>query len=84
MRNDHVNTEQAARILMVGKRTLEKWRAKNYGPKYEKVGSSIYYRIPKLYYWLGKRKWYIGIVDIHKSNGPLGDIIIKEAFYAED
>lgn len=43
-----LNTDQAAEILRVSRRTLEGWRSRGQGPAVVKLGSLCYYRMEDL------------------------------------
>ena len=47
-----MNQSEAAVILAVSARTLEKWRVKGGGPLFVKVGSSVRYRFCDLQAWI--------------------------------
>lgn len=47
-----MNQSEAAVILGVSARTLEKWRVKGGGPLFVKVGSSVRYRVCDLQSWI--------------------------------
>lgn len=40
---EKINTHEAAKILGVRPNTLERWRSKNKGPRYSKIGSRVLY-----------------------------------------
>jgi predicted DNA-binding transcriptional regulator AlpA len=43
-----VRTEEAAKLLSVSRKTLEKWRCSGSGPKYSKLGRIVVYRVADL------------------------------------
>jgi hypothetical protein len=49
------STQQAAEILHVSRRTLEKWRVTGDGPAYLKIGRLCFYAEPGINHWLGTR-----------------------------
>ena len=54
---ERLATDEAARIIRVGPRTLEKWRLFGKGPRYEKVGTKLVrYRYGDLLTWLEAQK----------------------------
>lgn len=43
MLTTHHNTDQAAKILGLSRRTMETWRLGGKGPKFKKMGSRVLY-----------------------------------------
>lgn len=48
----YLNTAQAARILQLSSRTLEKFRIRGGGPVFMKFGVRVYYRPEDLFDWV--------------------------------
>jgi len=48
---NYLNTEQAATILNISPRTLERWRIEGKGPDYRKFGKRVTYSEPSLLEW---------------------------------
>ena len=46
--SDLVSTEQAARILNVGAKTLQNWRVSGHPPAFVKIGARVLYRVGEL------------------------------------
>ena len=51
-----LNTEQAAQLLGVSPRTLERLRVIGGGPEFVKIGRSVRYEVSVLYRWLKTRR----------------------------
>ena len=46
---------EAAELLSIGVRTLEKFRTTGLGPKFCRLGKSVRYRLPDLEEWVASR-----------------------------
>ena len=52
-RMHHLLTQQeAAAMLRLSERTLERWRVSGGGPAFTKLGRRVLYREPDLFYWV--------------------------------
>lgn len=52
---DYVNSSPAADYLGITDGTLRKWRVKNDGPRYQKVGGEVRYYFADLDAWLAEQ-----------------------------
>lgn len=52
-----VDAETAARFLDVSERTLERWRARGFGPRFVKIGDGLVkYRVRTMVEWSAARE----------------------------
>lgn len=51
-----LTTREAAKLLRVSARTLEKWRSKQYGPRPVYVGCRAFYRKESIDSWLDEQE----------------------------
>ncbi len=52
----NVDTRQAAELIGMSKRTLEKWRGEGTGPPFLKLGRRVLYSVADLEEWLRSRR----------------------------
>ncbi len=52
----YVTRREAARQLDVSPRTLDRWRAGNFGPPYTRLGHRIFYPLQGVTTWLSERE----------------------------
>ncbi len=48
MEPKYINTDEAARLYGIPKKTLENWRSQKRGPRYHKSGKRVVYRVADL------------------------------------
>ena len=48
MEPKYINTDEAARLYGIPKKTLENWRQQKGGPRYHKSGKRVVYRVADL------------------------------------
>lgn len=63
---EFMRTHEAARILSVSGRTLEKYRVSGEGPLYRKIGGRVLYRLEDLRAWADR--------GVHSSTSETGGI----------
>ncbi len=54
----NVDTRQAAELIGMSRRTLEKWRGEGTGPPFLKLGRRVLYSVADLEEWLRSRRRY--------------------------
>jgi excisionase family DNA binding protein len=55
--DDLLTSQEAAEVLAVAPRTLEKWREREQGPAYVKLGRAVRYRYGELRRWLASHTY---------------------------
>lgn len=58
--NRFLRPREAAEILGLSPRALDRWRSRGLGPAYYKFGSAVRYRLSDLNAWAGSRQDMVG------------------------